>query len=38
LNDQKRGIIPGKGVINNRISEFLMLTHAGTFINVYHCA
>jgi phosphoribosylaminoimidazole-succinocarboxamide synthase len=25
LNDQKRGIIPGKGVINNRISEFLML-------------
>ena len=25
LNDQKRGIIPGKGVLNNRISEFLML-------------
>ena len=24
-NDQKRGIIPGKGVLNNRISEFLML-------------
>src|SRR5713101_7690930 len=24
-NDKKRGIIPGKGVLNNRISEFLML-------------
>src|ERR1700680_1312034 len=24
-NDQKRGIITGKGVLNNRISEFLML-------------
>ena len=24
-NDQKRGVITGKGVLNNRISEFLML-------------
>jgi phosphoribosylaminoimidazole-succinocarboxamide synthase len=24
-NNKKRGIIPGKGVLNNRISEFLML-------------
>src|SRR5438093_11141866 len=24
-NNQKRGIITGKGVLNNRISEFLML-------------
>src|SRR5216684_203216 len=25
LNKRKRGIIAGKGVVNNRISEFLML-------------
>src|SRR2546430_16751430 len=25
FNDQKRGIITGKGVLNNRISEYLML-------------
>src|SRR5207247_8724699 len=25
FNNQKRGIITGKGVLNNRISEFLML-------------
>src|SRR6266851_7523941 len=25
FNNQKRGIIAGKGVVNNRISEFLML-------------
>src|SRR5206468_6634182 len=25
FNNQKRGVITGKGVLNNRISEFLML-------------
>ncbi|HEV2335522.1 MAG TPA: phosphoribosylaminoimidazolesuccinocarboxamide synthase [Stellaceae bacterium] len=29
FNHQKRGVITGKGVINNRISEFLMLKLAG---------
>src|SRR6202163_3132176 len=29
VNHQKRGIIAGKGVLNNRISEFLMLKLAG---------
>jgi phosphoribosylaminoimidazole-succinocarboxamide synthase len=29
FNNQKRGIIAGKGVLNNRISEFLMLKLAG---------
>jgi len=29
FNHQKRGVIAGKGVLNNRISEFLMLKLAG---------
>src|SRR5579863_7390455 len=29
FNNQKRGVITGKGVLNNRISEFLMLKLAG---------
>jgi phosphoribosylaminoimidazole-succinocarboxamide synthase len=32
FNHQKRGVIAGKGVLNNRISEFLMLKLAGVGI------